>query len=69
MVRCRTYCAGYVCDPVALSVHPANTQRFFILRSKVAMAEGLWEDAVEDANEASFILSRKFIHANVIIRR
>ena len=52
-----------------LSVHPANTQRIFILRSKVSMTEGLWEDAVEDANEASFILSREFIHANVIIRR
>ncbi|KAF8551251.1 hypothetical protein OG21DRAFT_1512971 [Imleria badia] len=36
----------------ALSVYPANTQRFFILRSKVGMAKGLWEDAVVDANEA-----------------
>ncbi|KAF8551249.1 hypothetical protein OG21DRAFT_1445453 [Imleria badia] len=36
----------------ALSIHPANTQGVFILRSKVYMKKGLWEDALNDANEA-----------------
>ena len=45
----------------ALSVYPPDTQRFFILRSKVGMAKSLWEDAVEDANEVSSIVSRKYL--------
>ncbi|KAF8552474.1 TPR-like protein [Imleria badia] len=36
----------------ALSIHPANTPGFFILRSKVCMAKGLWEDAMDEANQA-----------------
>ncbi|KAF8551245.1 hypothetical protein OG21DRAFT_1487133 [Imleria badia] len=36
----------------ALSIHPANTQGIFILRSKVCIAKSLWEEALDDANEA-----------------
>ena len=42
---------------------------FSSYEAKLPWQRVLWEDAVGDANEASFILSRKFIHANVIIRR
>lgn len=44
----------------ALSIHPSNAQRFFILKSKVCMARGSWKDALDHANEVSFIVSRKF---------
>ena len=40
----------------ALSIHPANTQRFFILRSKVCTAKDLWEDALNDADEVSSVV-------------
>ncbi|KAN0101128.1 hypothetical protein V8E55_001112 [Tylopilus felleus] len=36
----------------ALSIHPANTQGSSILRSKVCMAERLWGNALDHANEA-----------------
>ncbi|KAF8552471.1 hypothetical protein OG21DRAFT_1443452 [Imleria badia] len=36
----------------ALSIHPTNTQRFFILQSKVGMTKGLWKDALDHAYEA-----------------
>lgn len=35
----------------ALSIHPADTQRFFILRSKSCVAKGSWEDAVDEAEQ------------------
>ena len=35
----------------ALSIHPANTPGFFILRGKVCMTKGLWEDAIEEAEQ------------------
>ena len=37
----------------ALSIHPANTQGSYILRSKVCISERLWEDALAHANEVS----------------
>lgn len=46
----------------ALSIHPVNTARFFILRSKVCMKKGLWEDALGDANRVSSIVSRQSLH-------
>ena len=46
----------------ALSIHPTNTQRYFILRSKVSMAQGLWEDALNDANEVGSVTLRKLLH-------
>ncbi|KAF8555063.1 TPR-like protein [Imleria badia] len=36
----------------ALSVHPTNNHGFSILQSKHCMAKGLWEDALNVANEA-----------------
>ncbi|KAF8551264.1 TPR-like protein [Imleria badia] len=36
----------------ALSIYPANTPGFFILRSKVCMAKCLWEDAIDEAKQA-----------------
>jgi hypothetical protein len=35
----------------ALSIHPANTQGFFILRSKVCMTRGSWDDAIDEAKQ------------------
>ena len=49
----------------ALSIHPSNAQRFFILKSKVCMAKGLWKDALDHANEVSFIAPHKFSLVNV----
>ena len=43
----------------ALTIHPAKTQGVFILQSKVCMAKGLWEDALNNANEVSFMVSCK----------
>ncbi|KAF8547970.1 hypothetical protein OG21DRAFT_1607157 [Imleria badia] len=40
------------CYSTALSIHPANTPGFFILRSKVCIAKRLWEDAIDKANQA-----------------
>ncbi|KAF8553280.1 hypothetical protein OG21DRAFT_1267504 [Imleria badia] len=37
---------------VVLPIHPTNTQRCFIIRSKVCMANGLWEDALDHADES-----------------
>ncbi|KAF8554548.1 protein prenylyltransferase, partial [Imleria badia] len=36
----------------ALSIHLADTPGFVILRSKVCMAKGLWEDAIDEAKQA-----------------
>ena len=35
----------------ALSIHAANTEGFFILQSKIFMAKGLWEDAIDAMDE------------------
>ena len=45
----------------ALSIQPANTRDFFIVRSKVATAKGSWEDAVDDANEVSSVISPQIL--------
>lgn len=36
---------------VAITLNPDSPQGLFIKRSKARMAEGLWEDALTDANE------------------
>lgn len=43
----------------ALSIQPADTPGYFIMRSKSRMAKGLWEDALDDANEVSSVVSCK----------
>lgn len=48
----------------ALFIHPTNTQHFFILQSKVGVAKESWKDALDHANEASSIVSRKSSHVN-----
>lgn len=35
----------------AVSIYPANAQGFFVLRSKLCMAKGSWEDAIDEANQ------------------
>ena len=35
----------------ALSIHPANTERFFIMRGKVYLAKGSWDDAIDEAQQ------------------
>jgi len=49
----------------ALSIQPANTQGFFIMESKVCAARGLWDDALDNADKAGFIVLRKSSRANV----
>ena len=35
----------------ALSIHPANTHGFFVLRSKVCIVKGSWKDAIGEADQ------------------
>jgi hypothetical protein len=46
----------------ALSIQPAETRGYFIMRSKGRMAKGLWEDALDDANKVSSVVSCKSFH-------
>ena len=52
---------AFKCYSAALSIHPANTHRSTILRSKVSMAQKLWDDAVDHANEVRAPLSCKVL--------
>lgn len=48
----------------ALSVHPTNTPGYFILQSKLFIAQGLWKDALIEAKKVSIIVSCKSPHVN-----
>ena len=45
----------------AISLERDSSQDLFIKRSKVRMAKGLWEDALEDAKQASHFYLTQFI--------
>ena len=46
---------------LALSLNPSAPQGFFIKRSKAHMAKGLWEEALNDANEVCPLVLRKLV--------
>ena len=45
----------------ALSLNPTAPQDLFIKRSKVYIARGLWEDALNDANQVCLFISCKLV--------
>ena len=45
----------------ALSIHPADTPGFFILRSKICMTNGLWEEAIHEAQQVHQFFFMVFI--------
>ena len=45
----------------ALALDPAGPQDLFIKRSKVYIARGLWEDALNDANQVCLFISCKLV--------
>lgn len=47
----------------ALSLNPTNLQDLFAKRSKAYIMKGLWEDALNDANQVTHFNFSKFDHA------
>lgn len=45
----------------AISLDRDSSQDLFIKRSKVRMAKGLWEDALEDAKQVGYFYFTQFI--------
>jgi len=54
---------------VALSLDPAAPQGLFIRRSKAYLASGLWEDALDDADEVCSFVSCGFTPVDAIMIR
>ena len=50
------------CYSAALSIHPANTQGYLVMRSKVCMATRSWKDAIDHANEVGCIVVGLSMH-------
>ena len=46
----------------AVSIQSADSRGYFIMRSKARMAQGLWEGALDDADEVSSVVSCKSLH-------
>lgn len=53
----------------ALSIHPADTPGFFILRSKICMANSLWEEAIHEAQQVHQFFFTEFIIVDTMIRQ
>lgn len=49
---------------IALSLHPTTPQNIFVKRSEAHLSEGLWEDALNDANEVTYFSLFEFSHTN-----